>query len=51
MEKLKKRENNLYKLVSNKSIIQHVLITTYGLEENDYSYIFDNVITIDDLFN
>ncbi len=44
------RRNLLEKEISRKDIIHSTLITTNGLEYNEYSSDFDNVITLDDLF-
>ncbi len=44
------RQELLSKEVSPKFSIHNTLITTFGLNYNEYSGIFSNVITIDDLF-
>ena len=44
------RQELLSKELSPKVIIHNTLITTYGLKYNEYSSIFDSVITLDDLF-
>ncbi|MDO4961498.1 MAG: ATP-binding protein [Eubacteriales bacterium] len=44
------RQEILSHAIPRKSIIHNTLITTYGLKENEYSSIFDNVVTLDDLF-
>ena len=36
--------------ISPKKVIHHTLITTFGLLSNEYSGVFSNVITLDDLF-
>jgi hypothetical protein len=46
---LSKRETVIHNLDSRKTI-HHVIITTYGLENNQYSKVVSNVITLDDLF-
>ncbi len=45
------RQELLSKELSPKMIIHNTLITTYGLKYNEYSGVFDNVITLDDLFD
>lgn len=47
---LRNRQGLLRKLVSPKSTIHNTLITTYGIKENEYRWSFDNVITMEDLF-
>lgn len=47
---LLKRQEILSKEVSPKISIHNTLITTFGLIYNEYSGIFSNVITLDDLF-
>lgn len=44
------RKELLSKELSPRAIIHNTLVTTYGLKYNEYSSIFDNVITLDDLF-
>lgn len=44
------RQNVLLQSVSKKTSIHSVLITTFGLVRNKYSDAFQNVITLDDLF-
>lgn len=36
--------------ISERATIHPVLITTYGLKRNEYSAIFQNVVTLSDLF-
>ncbi len=48
--KINRRDNVLRECISKKSAIHNTLITTYGIEKNEYSSIFQNVITLDDLF-
>lgn len=50
-KKLLGRQTLLSESVSNKMAIHNTLITTFGLSKNEYSSIFKNVITLDDLFN
>ncbi len=47
---LSNRQMILASKISPKKVIHHTLITTYGLSRNEYSGIFSNVITLDDLF-
>ena len=48
--KMNRRDNALREFIPKKSSIHNTLITTYGLDKNEYSSIFQNVITIEDLF-
>ncbi len=48
--KLLRRQEMLMEEVSPKVSIRSTLITTYGLEHNEYSGIFTNVVLLDDLF-
>ena len=48
---LRHRAGLLSKEISKKQIIYNTLITTFGLKRNEYSGIFTNVLTLDDLFN
>ena len=45
------RPEKVMKLVSRKTSIHSTLITTFGLKHNEYSGVFTNVITLDDLFS
>ena len=45
-----RRQELLMEAVSPKVSIRSTLITTYGLEHNEYSGVFTNVILLDDLF-
>ncbi len=47
---LVRRENAVGECLSRKEVIQHVLLTTYGLKENEYSDDYSSVLTLDDLF-
>lgn len=44
------RQNLLLKEIPKKYSVHNTLITTFGLSYNEYSGIFSNVITLDDLF-
>lgn len=44
------RTNSLYEKINKKKIVHNTLITTFGLDLNEYSSVFNNVITIDELF-
>lgn len=44
------RQNALSGEISKKSVVLNTLVTTFGLEYNEYFGIFNNVITLDDLF-
>ena len=48
--KMNRRDNALREFIPKKSSIHNTLITTYGIDKNEYSSIFQNVITLDDLF-
>ena len=41
-----------YRLVMSFSImiVRNTLVTTYGIDKNEYSSVFTNIITLDDLF-
>ena len=47
---LLRRQSLLQESISKKSTIHNTLITTFGLKRNEYSGIFVNVITMEDLF-
>lgn len=49
-EKASRQEDALAKTLSKRTIIQHVLITTFGLAKNKYSDLYKAVVTLDDLF-
>lgn len=44
------RQNILSQALPRRTVIHNVLISTYGLAYNEYSGIFQNTITLDDLF-
>ena len=44
-------QNILMEKVGPKMTVRSTLITTYGLTQNEYSGVFTNVITLDDLFS
>ena len=44
------RYNRLEEMIPKRSTVNPVLVTTFGLVYNEYSGIFQNVVTIDDLF-
>lgn len=44
------RKNVLEQMVSHKKAVRNTLITTYGINKNEYTGVFSNVITMDDLF-
>ena len=44
------RQELLGGIISPKKVIHQTLVTTFGLQYNEYSGIFDHVITMDDLF-
>ena len=45
------RPEGIRKMVSPKYAIHNTLITTFGLKQNEYSGVFTNVVTLDDLFS
>lgn len=49
-QKMNYREKMLTEKVSRKDVVHSILVTTYGLTYNEYSGIFQHVITLDDLF-
>ena len=50
-ENLNHHEEAFASVLNKKNIIEHVLITTFGLKNNMYSDIYKKVVTLDDLFN
>ena len=44
------RHELLREAVPRRKTIQNILITTFGLVCNEYSGVFSNVVTLDDLF-
>ena len=48
---LRNRQTILAKYIPKKCAIHSTLITTYGIKNNEYKWDFENVITLDDLFN
>lgn len=48
--KMLSRQNMLYEKLPKKVSVQPVLITTFGLKDNEYSSVFQNAITLEDLF-
>ena len=48
--KIVHRQNLLKGYLSRKNLIHNVLVTTEGLNHNEYSGVFQNVVVIDDLF-
>ena len=47
---LARRVNLLNSLIPHKKVIRSTLVTTYGLERNEYARAFQQVVTLDDLF-
>ncbi len=45
-----RKQESLSKYINKKQIIRNVLITTYGIKDNEYKWDYDAVITLDDLF-
>ena len=44
------RTNRLMEYLPKKHVIHPTLVTTFGLKRNEYSGVFNKVITLDDLF-
>ena len=49
-QKMNFREKMLTEKISRKDVVHSILVTTYGLTYNEYSGLFQHVITLDDLF-
>ena len=47
---LRNRQGLLRRMISKKSSVHNTLITTFGIKNTEYRWSFDNVITMDDLF-
>ena len=45
------RYNRLDSMIPKRSTVNPVLVTTFGLVYNEYAGTFQNVITLDDLFD
>ena len=50
-ERIRERNDTFAHFTKTKDSIRNILITTYGLKENPHSDIFDDTVTIDDLFS
>lgn len=48
--KVNRRANAVKEKISKKASIRNTLVTTYGIDKNEYSSVFTNIITLDDLF-
>ena len=48
---LRHRQSVLYENLPKKNTIHNTLITTYGIRDNEYKWVFEKVITMEDLFN
>ena len=46
-----RRKNLLSEMISPKFSVHNTLITTFGLVRNEYSGVFTNIITLNDLFS
>ena len=44
------RISRIEEMIGKKCSIMSVIITTYGLKKNEYSYRFQKVVTMEDLF-
>lgn len=49
--KVLSRNEEIRKYISKKSAVHNTLITTFGVNKNQYSSVFQNILTLDDLFN
>ena len=49
-EKEGEREASFASVLSKRSIIQHVLLSTFGLKKNAYSDLYKTIVDLDDLF-
>lgn len=49
-KKIQSRDAVIRQFIPKKSAVFNTLITIYGIQKNAYSNIFQNVITLDDLF-
>ena len=49
-QKLLHRQNLIEAKIGRRKVVHPTLVTTEGLRENEYSHIFQSVITLDDLF-
>lgn len=48
---IERKKNSLYLAIGKKTVtVSNVLVTTYGLKQNQYRFDFANVVTLDDLF-
>ena len=50
LQNLKNKEKTLVKKLKKRQVVEHVLITPFGLKQNEYSGYFTKVITLKDLF-
>ena len=50
-EKLQERIRRTMEFTGNSKPVISVLVTTYGIERNEYSNRFQKVVTMDDLFS
>ena len=48
--KIVHRQNLLAEMIPRRAVVHNVLVTTEGLTYNEYSGVFQKVVTIDDLF-
>lgn len=49
--KMLSRQNMLHEMLPKKMSVQPVLVTTFGLKRNEYSSVFQNIITLEELFS
>lgn len=48
--KVLSRDEEIRKYISKKAVVHNTLITTFDVNKNQYSSVFQNVLTLDDLF-
>ncbi len=49
--KILSRDEEIRKYISKKAAVHNTLITTFGANKNQYSFVFQNILTLDDVFN
>ena len=49
--KVLSRDEEIRKYISKKAAVHNTLITTFGVNKNEYSSIFQEILTLDDLFD
>ena len=49
-QKMNQRQKQLTEQIDRKGVVHATLVTTYGLKFNEYSGVFQRIVTMDDLF-